>query len=107
MVFLNAILRGATGEISNFYNLSARLLIFNTFIPLITKNTYFKISFISVWYFLSYDFFLKKKGLFLKSLPSDKFEVYDLEFFYNISDIYGEKTKYPYLRNVFWEEKKN
>ena len=26
-------LRGATGEISNFYNLSARLLIFNTHIP--------------------------------------------------------------------------
>ena len=29
----NDVLRGATGEISNFYNLSDRLLIFNTHIP--------------------------------------------------------------------------
>ena len=33
-------LRGATGEISNFYNLSARLVIFNTYItPIINTDT--------------------------------------------------------------------
>ena len=34
------ILRGATGEFSNFYNLSARLIIFNTLMPpIITTHT--------------------------------------------------------------------
>ena len=73
-------LRGATGEISKLYNLSARLLIFNTHIPPVinTHTSKFR-SFLSDTF--EFFFLFLKKGLFSKSISSDKFKVYDLEFF--------------------------
>ena len=96
-------LRGATGEISNFYNLSVRLLVFNTHIPPII-NTHTQ-NFVHVCLILFELWFFFKKGLFSKSISSDKFEKYDLDFF-TISRIHLEKTTYPYLRNLFREERK-
>ena len=66
----------------NFYNLSARLLIFNTHIPPIinTHTSKFR-SCLSDTFWLTIFPFLKK-GLFSKSISSDKFEVYDLELFF-------------------------
>ena len=75
------------GEISNFYNLSARLLIFNTHIPPIINTQTSKFRSCLSDTFCIMNFFFLKKGLFSKSISSDKFKVYDLEFFFcNISD---------------------
>ena len=67
-------LRGAMGKISNFYNLSARLLIFNTHIPPILQNTHTS-KFCSCLSdtFWNIIFSFLKKGLFSKSISSDKF----------------------------------
>ena len=94
-------LKGGTGEISNFYNLSARLLIFDSHIPpiIVTRTSKFR-SYLSDTFWIMIFSFLKK-GLFSKSISSDKFKVYDLEFFFTISQIHLEKTTYPYLRNLF------
>ena len=75
------------GEISNFYNLSARLLIFDTHIPAIISTHTSKFRSCLTDIFFNYDFFsFWKKGLFSKSISSNQFKVYDLEIFYNISD---------------------
>ena len=94
------------GEISNFYNLSASLLIFNTHIPPIinTHTSKFR-SCLSDTFWITIFFSFLRKGLFSKSISVDKFKVYDLEIFFTISQIYIEKTKYPYLRNSEKKEK--
>ena len=73
-------LRGAMGEISNFYNLSARLLIFNTHIPPIitTHISKFRSCLSDTFWIMIFSFL--KKGLFSKSISSGKFKVYDLDF---------------------------
>ena len=78
--------KGGIGEISNFYNLSARLLIFSTHLPPIinTHTSKFCSCLSDTFWIMIFSFF--EKGLFSKSISSDKFKVYDLEFFYNISD---------------------
>ena len=66
---------------SNFYNLSARLLILNTHIPpIITTHTSKFRSFLSDSFLIIIFSFLKK-GPFSKSISSDKFKVYNLEIF--------------------------
>ena len=101
-------LRGTKGEISNFYKISARFLIRDTHIPHIKLHTLQNfVHFCLIFFEYYYDFCsFWKKGLFWKSISSNKFEVYDLEFFYNISDTSRKKAIYPYLRNLFWEERK-
>ena len=74
-------LRGATGEICNFYNLSARLLIFNTHIPPIinTHTSKFRSCLSDTFWIMIFSFL--KKSLFSKFISSHKFKVYDLEIF--------------------------
>ena len=70
-----ASLRVEIFEISNFYNLSARLLVFNTHIPPII-NTYtskFRSCLSDTFWIIIFSFL--KKGLFSKSISSDKFKV--------------------------------
>ena len=69
-----ASLRGATGEISNFYNLSARLLIFDTHIPPITTTHISKFRSCLSDIFFYYDFFsFWKKGQFSECTYLNKF----------------------------------
>ena len=61
------ILRGAMGEISDFYNFSPTLFIFGTHIPPVITTCY-KASLMSLTFFLSYDFLFLETRTYIQNL---------------------------------------
>ena len=88
----NVTLRGAMGEISNFYNLSARLLIFNTYIPPIINTHTSKFRSCLSNSFFNYNFILFGKRTYFQNLsPQTNLKCMIQKFVYNISDTFREK----------------
>ena len=95
------------GEISNFYNLSPRLLIFGTHISsVITTHSSKFHSCLSDTFLIIIFSFTGNRGLSSKSISLHKFKVRDLEIFLQYLIYTEKKSKYPYLRNVFLKERK-
>ena len=84
-------LRRATGETPNLYNLSARLLIFDTYIPPITTTHTLKFRSCLSDTFLIVFFLFGKRVYFQNISPRTNLKCMIYNFFYYISDTSRKK----------------
>ena len=92
-------------EVSNFYNLSPRLFIFGTHIPpiLATHASKFHSCLSDTFWVMIINFW--NRGLYSKSISSQKFKVHDIEFFFTISQIHLEKKLHIQIWEICSEKK--